>query len=350
VLPREKTKKTGENALFTRENEKMIHQILITGANGFLGSHLAKALSQAGKSALCLVRKGSDSSLLQGVHHTHIEGDVTDENSLERAMQGVHTVFHLAGIRRASSKNEFMKVNTEGTRNVARAMKNAGATRLVFCGSLAATGPSVGNRARLESDAFAPEEWYGESKAAAEQVAFSFSDSLEVTSIRPARILGPLDHENLTFFKLVQKGIVLKIMGPRRPLSMVDVDDVVAQLLLQSTSPKAVGEAFFCASTDSMSVEEMMRHIAGVLKVNAKTIVVPQVALRALGSLADVISNLTKKKLPLNRKLARQLLAPGWECSTQKAKTILGFEAKCSLEDSLVRSAQSYIDAGWLKA
>lgn len=322
--------------------------ILITGANGFLGGWLARALVARGDAVRCLVRPGSDASSLEGVAVTIVPGDVTDAASLRPATEGVHTVFHLAGIRRATERDDFLRVNADGTRNVAEAMVAAGAKRLVFCGSLAASGPSVGGRPRVEDDAFAPEEWYGESKAEAERIAFSYGDRLEVTCIRPARILGPGDHENLPFFKIVKKGFVLRLGGPERRLSFVDVEDVVQQLLLQADKPEAVGQAFFCASEETASVEQLMRLVAEALHVTPKTLPVPEGVLRALASAADVVSNWSGKKLPLNRKLARQLLAPGWTCSIEKAKRVLGYRPRVSFAESLRRSAESYVAAGWL--
>lgn len=322
--------------------------VLLTGGNGFLGAWLAKALVARGDRVRCLVRPTADTSALSGIDVELVPGDVTDPATLPKAMAGVHTVFHLAGIRRASTREDFMRVNAEGTRHVCDAMVEAGAKRLVLAGSLAATGPSIGGRPRTENDPLAPEEWYGESKVEAERIAFSYGDRLEVTSCRPARILGPGDHENLTFFKLVKKGLVLKLGGRERRLSLVDVEDVVDQLLLQADKPEAVGQAFFCASKETMTLEAMMRLIADALGVKARTVYVPQAVLRALGSVADVVSNATGKKLPINRKLARQLLAPGWECSIAKAERLLGYQPKRSLEESLRRSADAYLAAGWL--
>lgn len=322
--------------------------VLITGANGFVGSWLARALVARGDRVRCLVRAGSDASALKGIAVEQVTGDVTQPESLGPALAGVSLVFHLAGIRRATQRAAFMQVNAEGTRLVAEAMLQAGAKRLVLCGSLAATGPSTGQRPRVEDDPFSPSEWYGESKAEAERIAFTYSNRLEVTSIRPSRILGPGDHENLPFFKLVKRGFVLKLLGPERRLSMVDVDDVVAQLLLQADLPQAVGQAFFCSSPEATTVEQMMRTIAKSLNLRVRTVPIAPWVLRALAQLADVVSNVTGRKLPLNRKLARQLLAPGWECSIEKAQRVLGYQPKRGLRESLERSAQSYFDLGWL--
>lgn len=321
---------------------------LITGANGFLGAWLAKALVARGDTVRALVREGSDASALEPVKHTIVHGDVTRPASLDAAMQGVDTVFHLAGIRRGSTREAFMAVNAHGTRLVCEAMVRAGARRLVFVGSLAATGPSIGGVPRTEEDALRPQEWYGESKAEAERIAFSFGDRLEVTSCRPARILGPGDHENLTFFRLVKKGVILHLGGPERRLSFVDVEDVVDQLLLQADKPEAVGEAFFAASDETQTVEGLMRHVAQVMKRSPRTVHLPPLVLTSLGAVADLISNATGRRLPLNRKLARQLLAPGWTCRIDKARAKLGYAPKRTIAESLRRSAESYEALGWL--
>ena len=322
--------------------------ILITGANGFLGAWLAKALVARGDEVRCLVRAGSDASALEGVAAKIIPGDVTDPASLTPALAGVHTVFHLAGIRRGATRDDFMRVNAEGTRHVCDAMVAAGAKRLVLVGSLAATGPSIGGVPRVETDRFNPQEWYGESKVEAERIAFSFNGKLEVTSCRPSRIVGPGDHENLTFFKLVKKGVILRIGGAERKLSFVDVEDVVDQLLLQADRPEAVGEAFFASSDETESVEELMRTVGQVLGLHPRTLYVPELLLSALGRAADVVTNVTGRKLPLNRKLARQLLAPGWTCSIEKARRLLGYSPRRTIADSLKRSAESYLKLGWL--
>jgi nucleoside-diphosphate-sugar epimerase len=321
---------------------------LITGANGFIGTQLAAALCRRGDTVRCLIREGSDASTLKDLPVERAMGDVMEPNTLGDAMAQVDVVFHLAGIRRAAKRDAFMTVNAQGTRYVCEAMVKAKAKRLVFCGSLTASGPSSATRPRFESDPFCPEEWYGESKALAEQIAFSYQGALEVTAIRPSRVLGPLDHENLTFFKLVASGVLLKVGGGPRPLSMVDVDDVVAQMILQAERPEAVGQAFFSASDETTTLEDLQELVARTLKLQPRTLYVPAQALLALGGAADLVTNSTGVRLPLNRKLARQLTAPAWTCSIEKAKRLLGYRPKHSIAESIERSTQSYLEAGWL--
>jgi dihydroflavonol-4-reductase len=327
---------------------------LITGAGGFLGTWLARALVARGDRVSCLLRPTTDSreleKALEGHPWTRVVGDVTDPASLKDAVKGVDVVFHLAGIRRAAVRDEFIRVNAHGTRLLCEALAALPTPRprLVMCGSLASHGPSTPDRPHVEEDAFHPHEWYGESKAEAERIAFSFQDRLPVTVIRPPRILGPGDRENLTFFKLGKQGIRLELKGGPRPLSLVDVEDVVDLLLVLAERPEALGEAFFCAGPERLTLEEMQDVGAKALGFTTRTWRLSPGVLTALAAAADGVTRLTGRKLPLNRKLARQLLAPAWTCSGAKAERLLGFRPRRNLADSITRSGEWYRAQGWL--
>jgi nucleoside-diphosphate-sugar epimerase len=142
--------------------------------------------------------------------------------------------------------------------------------------------------------------------------------------------------------------VVLRILGPERPLSWIDVDDCARGFVLLGERPEAVGEAFFLASPERTSVEGLQREVARALGVAPRTLPVPALALTALAWAADAFTRATGRKLPLNRKLARQVLAPGWTCRTDKAELLLGFSTQTRLADSVERSARYYRARGWL--
>jgi len=319
---------------------------LITGASGFLGGALLQRLLATGHQVRGLVRGVAPASSGNAVEW--VRGDVTEPDSLAAAMTGIEVVFHLAGIRRAPTRSTFFQVNAEGTRNVCDASWRSGVRRLVLAGSLAAVGPSTPDRPHLESDPFAPEEWYGESKAEAERIAFEPRGALEVTVVRPPRILGPRDRENLVFFKLIRRGIRLSIGGGPRPLSVVDVEDVVEILLLLAERPEARGEAFFCPGLGTTTLEAIQDMGAQALGVRPRTLHLSPGVLRALAACADMVSRTTGKHLALNRKLARQLLAPAWTCSGEKAARRLGWRPRVAVAESIARSAAWYQSEGWL--
>ncbi len=318
----------------------------VTGATGFVGRHLVEALLAEGAEVVALLRPTADATgLPEGVRV--VRGDVTDPEAVREAVQGVDVVFHLAGIRRAARREVFMAVNAEGTRNVADAAAACTTPpRVVLAGSLAATGPARAGRPVREEDPFRPFEWYGESKARAEEILAGYDGRVPWTVLRPPRILGPGDAENRPFFKLVARGWRLEIGGPPRPMSMVDVSDVVRALLLLARHDAALGEAFFVAADGAMTLAELQEAAARAFGVELRPLRVPPALLWTLATVADGLTTLTGRRLPLNRKLARQLTAPSWECATGKIRSRLGFEPAVSLEESVKASARWYREAG----
>jgi len=321
---------------------------LVTGAAGFLGAWLVRLLLERGHSVRAMVRPGHPLGALEGLGVEEARADVTDAGSLVRAVRGCDVVFHLAGVRRAAKREEFMRVNAEATRLLLDACLEGapGLSRFVLAGSITAAGPS--REGKREEDPLEPAEWYGESKADAERIALSFADRLPVAVARPPRVTGPGDRENLLFFKLVKAGFLFTFSGEPRPLSFVDVEDCVRGFLLLAERPEAKGQAFFLASRERTDVEGLQREAARALGVSPRTIRLPAAVLGAAATLADAVTTVTGMRLPLNRKLARQILAPGWACDPGKAERLLGFEAKVPLAASIERAARWYLDHHWL--
>jgi nucleoside-diphosphate-sugar epimerase len=158
--------------------------------------------------------------------------------------------------------------------------------------------------------------------------------------------MWPGDRENLLFFRIGAMGLALSFGA--RPLSWIDVDDCARGLLALADRPEARGEAFFLASAETTSAAGLMREAARALGRRARTIPVPAPLLRALAAGADAVTDATGRRLPLNRKLAAQVLAPGWVCDPSKARARLGFEARTPLADSIARAASWYRAHGWI--
>ncbi|HTN52789.1 MAG TPA: NAD-dependent epimerase/dehydratase family protein [Anaeromyxobacter sp.] len=317
---------------------------LVTGAAGFLGLALVRALRARGDAVRALVRRPSPA--LEALGAEVLAGDATDPAALRKAVRGQEVVFHLAGVRRSTDPAEFLRVNAGSTRLALEAClaEAPGLSRFVLAGSIAAAGPS--RTPRLEDGPLQPVEPYGTSKAEAERIAFSFADRLPVTVARPPRIVGAGDRENLLFFRIARAGLVLDFGD--RPLSWIDVDDCVRGLLLLAERPEARGQAFFLASGERTSAPGLMAEAARALGVRARRFPIPAWLLRAAARAADGVTDLTGRRLPLNRKLAAQVLAPGWVCDPAKARRQLGFTAATPLEESVRRAAAWYRAEGLL--
>jgi nucleoside-diphosphate-sugar epimerase len=319
---------------------------LVTGAAGFLGTALVRTLVARGHQVRALDRGQSDA--LRALGAEVVAGDALDPAVLRAAVADQEAVIHLVGIRRSTDPAEFLRVNAEGTRTALEACLAAAPrlSRFVLAGSRAALAPSA--EAVDETAPFAPVEPYGASKAEAERIAFSYSDRLPVAVARPPRIMGPGDRENLLFFEIARKGFAFGFGGPPRLLSWIDVDDCARGFALLAERPEAVGEAFFLASPVRTSAQELMLEAGRALGRRTRRITVPPPLLRGVARAADAVTNLTGRRLPLNSKLAAQVLAPGWQCDPGKARARLGFEATTSLADSIGRAARWYLEHGWL--
>jgi nucleoside-diphosphate-sugar epimerase len=184
-------------------------------------------------------------------------------------------------------------------------------------------------------------EAYGQSKVDAERLCHQFAARVPTAIARPPRVLG--------FVKLVKRGFLLEVEGGPRPLSMIDVEDCVRGFALLGTHPAAVGQTYFLTAADTITIERIQEISAAALALTIRhRLRVSPLALRTLARGADLMSRASGRHLPLNKKLAEQLLAPAWTCSGEKAKRELGFVARHTLADATTRSCRWYREKGWV--
>src|ERR1700722_12501724 len=185
-------------------------KVLVTGASGFLGSHVADQLTRGGHDVRALVRKSSKRDFLERLDRIEFAyGSVEDAAKVADAVKGVDAIIHSAGLVKARSPEEFHRTNVDGTRNLIEAAKVHAPKlrRFVLVSSLAAAGPSL-DGVPLDRDGAGPVTHYGRSKLEAERVVLAAKDSLPVTILRPGAIYGPRDQEILVFFKSVKSGVL----------------------------------------------------------------------------------------------------------------------------------------------
>ncbi|MCG3215999.1 MAG: NAD(P)-dependent oxidoreductase, partial [Candidatus Heimdallarchaeota archaeon] len=208
----------------------------VTGANGFVGSHLVKLLVDQGIDTTAFILKGTDCKLLEILHPSLknvkiIEGDILDKESITNHIKEMHFVFHLAGVLQGYTQEDYDKLNVQGTQNVLEACLdfNPDIERLIICSSTAAAGSGTDENPLKEDDKAKPLErdYYGISKYKMECLTSTFKDDLPISIVRPCSVLGPGNRINLDLYKTLKLGIKLKILGPYRPLSFIDVRDLV---------------------------------------------------------------------------------------------------------------------------
>lgn len=323
---------------------------LVTGSNGFAGSHLVEALLSRGYKVSCLVRKTSNLRWLQGLNLDFVYGELVDKDSLKNAVTGKDFVFHLGGLTKANRKEDYYKANHLGTKNLVEAINesNPEIKRLVYVSSQAAVGPGK-DMTPLDEDAPChPITHYGNSKLLGEQAVLSYKDKLPVTVIRPPAIYGPRDTEIFFFFKLIRNHIKPVFGFKERYLSLVYVKDLVEGICLAAESQKAVGQIYFIANESPSSFSEAEELIQKALNVKAITLRVPVSLFIFAAFLSEQFARLKGQAASFNPQKAREISARFWICDVSKAKKELGFSTKYSLEQGAIETVKWYKENGWL--
>lgn len=323
--------------------------VLVTGANGFVGSHLVEALLTRGYRVRCMVRRSSDCTFIAGLPVEWAYADLRDEATLRQACQGVTAVCHCAAMTRAVDPEAFLRVNAHGTESLAKAATEAAPElqRFVYISSHGAAGPSERKDDYVdEQRPPRPLDWYDQSKCAAEQALLAMAGQLPLTIIRPAVVFGPRDRDLFAYFNLVQHHLSLSLAGDRL-ISFVYVHDLVELILLALENDAAVGQTYFGCNT-ARSYREFSDVVARALDRWTLNITLPLWVLGPIALGAKVQERLTGQPALLNEQRLTNMRQPYWLCSNQKARRELGFVPRYDLASAIQETAEWYIENGWL--
>jgi len=324
--------------------------VLVTGANGFVGSHLVEALLTQGYSVRCLVRPTSD---LGFIHHLPVEwayGDVARDEGLVAACAGVDAVCHLAGATKARDRESYFRANAEGTRHLLAASAHAapGLRRFVYVSSLAAAGPATAGCPIDESHLPHPLTFYGQSKLQGEQFCREYASRLPVVILRPAAVYGPRERDIYFYFQMVNRGIKLLLGRGERRASFVFVSDLAALISRVLADEQAIGQTYFVADQESYDWLQVSELVAEALGKRTVRLVVPEGVLPLIAAAAGLQARLTRQPALLNDQKLIELRQRYWICSAEKARRELGFETQYNLAAGVRLTAQWYRENGWL--
>ncbi|MFH1685973.1 MAG: NAD-dependent epimerase/dehydratase family protein [bacterium] len=323
--------------------------VLITGANGFVGTRLCLRLLGEGYRVTAGVRRTSDLTSLARMDLEYRYGDINDPNSLGEMVTGVDYIVHNAGLTKARHPDDFTRVNVEGTKSLMAAVKahNPQLKRLVYVSSVAATGPSEPHQARSEADQPQPITQYGRSKLAGEQAALAYSRDFPVTAIRPPGVYGPGDREIFSFFQTVYRGLKPLIGDPNRRLNLVHVDDLCRGLALALADKETSGEVFHIAEDRAYSMIELVTLLQQGCGRRAFNLKLPGGLFRLIAAVSEGVFKLFGRTPMLTREKADELLA-SWEVSVEKAHELLGYRSRIPFAQGAVETYQWYLKNGWL--
>lgn len=270
--------------------------VAVTGANGFVGQAVCKALTEKGHLVRPLVRSKEALAKLDPAlrDDARIVGDIGPETVWERHLSRVDGLIHLAArvhvMQDAASDPlaEFRKVNVAGTMNLMRAAHHAGVSRMVFVSSVKVNGEATSMVAYSENSPVSPQDPYGVSKAEAEAAIREFSESSGMSHVilRPPLVYGPGVKANFAAMaRLAGRGIPLPLGSIHNLRSLVHVDNLASACVLADDHPGAAYRTFMISDGEDFSVSDMIRLLAEGMGKKALLVPVPVGMLRLLGKI-----------------------------------------------------------------
>lgn len=316
---------------------QMKNKILITGATGFIGSHLAEQLTKDGNDIRCLVRKTSSKAAvdyLKSLGAELVYGDALDKESLRIAINDVSIIYHLAAIfNYMTPEDKTFDVNVEGTKNLLDVCLNSDIKKFILCSTIGVMGPTGRNPACETTPCNPDTSAYARSKYEEEKLALNYFSKykLPLVVIRPAPVYGPKGFYSwYNTFKMTAQGKSNFILGSGENLvSAVYVTDVVQGLILAEEKGR-IGEVYIIAEK-STTLKNFSKMLAEILGVKPPTKSIPSWLAKLMAYFYEVKSKVDGKE-PLFTRATINFAISDHIYDTSKAKRELGYEPKVSLE------------------
>jgi nucleoside-diphosphate-sugar epimerase len=323
---------------------------VVTGGNGFVGSHLVDFLLEQNFTVRCITRKSSDLKWLKGKDVEIIDSGLFDKEGLRKAFAGASYLYHVAGVVKSKRKEGYFKGNVETTRTLletAVEFKDS-FKKILIVSSQTAGGPSLDGEPVDEAMEPRPITTYGRSKLEKEKVAKQFMNELPITICRAPAVYGERDTEILIFFKTYHIGIFTTIGLDIKRINLIHVKDLVRGLYLATLSERTKGEIYFIGSEKFYTWEEIGNVTEKSLNRHALHIIVPHFLVYGIAAVAHFFSHFSNKAATLNLEKARDITQKDWICSSQKAFDHFGYKQEISLEEGIKRTVAWYKEMKWI--
>jgi nucleoside-diphosphate-sugar epimerase len=319
---------------------------LVTGATGFIGSHLAEALRLRGDEVTALVRSSRKAQALGSLGVRIVVGDLDDAGSLARAVQGQDVVFHVAGLVAAKTEAEFMRCNRDGTASLVAAASEAGASRFVLVSSMAAGGPARPGVPLTGTEPPRPVTAYGRSKLAAETAVTA--GRLPWVIMRPPTVYGPRDREVLKVFRMARLGVAPVFGDGSQQLSAVHGSDLASALVAAGTAASTIGTIYYPCHPEITTSAEFVRAIGTAMGRRISLIPIPSPIGRALLAITEASAMITGQTTILTRDKANEFFQKAWTGDPGPFSRDSGWQATHDLRSGLAETYRWYRKAGWL--
>ena len=324
---------------------------VVTGSNGFVGSHLVDHLLEMNYTVRCITRKTSDLKWLKGKKVEIYDCGLFDKEGLRKAFDNADYIYHVAGVVKAKKPEGYFRGNVDPTKSLLETAMEFRHTikRFLIVSSQTAAGPSYNEKPVDEEDKPHPITTYGRSKLAQERLAAEYMDRLPVTICRAPAVYGERDTEIFIFFQTFARGLFTTIGFDKKLLSLIHVSDLARGFRLAAENPVAAGKIYFISSEKFYTWEEIGEITKNVMKKKPLRVNVPHFIVYFIAAIAQFFALFSKKPATLNLEKARDITRHAWICSTQKAVKEIGYHQELTLEEGIMRTVKWYKEAKWLK-
>lgn len=328
-------------------------KILITGASGFVGSHLVEEALRRNLEVYAGVRRSSSREYLKDerLHFIEIDFSGVERMTEQFSRERFDYIIHNAGVVTAPKLQDYWTVNCDYVKNFTKALIASGAVpeKFTFISSLAAYGPASGvdlSEFLKEDDERKPINTYGEAKLAAERYLMSLPDFPYVV-VRPAGVYGPREREIFTFFKLIKNGLEGYIGFRKQHLAFVHVQDL-ARVVLDATVSDVSRRSYFLSDGKHYSQQDMGRISRLVLGKKTVRLYVPVALVRGVAWALEQFGKLSGSYPALNLEKVRILESMNWKCDIEPLRRDFNFHPKYDLESGLEDTLRWYQENKWL--
>lgn len=324
--------------------------VLVTGANGFTASYVCRQLLEKGYKVRGLVRKNADMKLIAGLPLELHYADLAVDKDFTSAMKDVEIVYHIAAAYRAENvpKKYFWDVNVEGTRKLLEAAKKTGVKKFVHSSTVGVQG-YIKNPPAKEEDPYNPGDYYQESKVDGEKLVLEFyrKEKLPISIVRPVGIYGPGDTRFLKLFKHIYNGKFRMIGNGKVLYHLTFVEDLARGFILAGEKDEAIGEIFTIGGEGYLTLLELAEKIAKIFNKPLPKVKIPVWPVWIGGLLCEIVCKPFGITPPIYRRRV-DFFIKDRAFDISKAKKVLGYQPKVSLDEGLKITAEWYLKNKWL--